>query len=215
MKLYYHTWRHLIRGAAPILTSLTITGREHIPATGPAILVSNHVSMVDPIWTMGYVKRQVFFMYKVELTEHFPLKYLLPPADPIPIRRGKVDREALRQAEAVLARGDMLGIYPEGTRSKSATAQVAQEGAVFLAKRTNAPILPMAISGTERMFSSHFPWYRRVPVRMTFGAPFTLQDLAAEVGTDREAQAQAIMGRVAALLPPAYRGVYALESVSS
>jgi 1-acyl-sn-glycerol-3-phosphate acyltransferase len=170
--------------------------------------------MADPILKMGFLKRQIFFMYKIELTEHFPLKYLLPPADPIPVRRGKVDRVALRQAEAVLRAGNILGIYPEGTRSKSATAQEAQSGAVFLAQRVDAPILPVAISGTERMFSRHFPWYRRVPVRITFGAPFTLADLAGEAGVEREALAQAIMRRVAMLLPPAYRGVYADELVS-
>lgn len=209
MQLYYRSWYHLIHTIAPLATRLTVEGREHIPATGPVLLVSNHISMVDPMITMAYVNRQISFMYKIELIEHFPLKYLLPPANSIPVRRGKVDRLALRQAEAVLQAGNVLGIYPEGTRSKDATAQAAQSGAVFLAQRADSPILPVAISGTERIFSTRFPWYRRVPVRLTFGATFTLAEITGGVSIDREALAQALMRRVAALLPPSYRGIYA------
>jgi 1-acyl-sn-glycerol-3-phosphate acyltransferase len=209
MKLYYDMWHGILRVAAPLLTRIRVEGAQNIPQAGALILVSNHISLADPPVLVAYVKRHIHFMLKTELLQQVPLKYLLPPAKPISVRRGKVDREALRAAEAVLKEGGVLGVYPEGTRSHQGGAQEARAGVIFLAQRTGAPILPVAISGTEGIFSQHFPWYRRARVQLTFGVPFTLADLATEGDTNRDALAHAMMGRVAALLPPQYRGVFA------
>jgi len=209
MKLYYDAWHYLLRAAAPVLTSIRVQGRHHVPPTDAVILVSNHISMADPPLLIAYVKRHIRFFIKAELLDHLAYRILLPLGDPIPVRRGKADRVALRQAEAVLKSGGILGIFPEGTRNLSGETQEAHAGVVFLAQRTGAPIVPIGISGTERIFSPRFPWYRRARVQLIFGPPFTLAELGAETRADRDALAHAIMARVAALLPPRYRGIYA------
>ena len=209
MNLYYHAWRYLLRGAVPVLTRIEVQGLEHIPRTGPAILVCNHISLIDPTILIGYVKRHIHFIIKAELLDQLVYRILLPPGDPIPIHRGKADRVALRKAQAFLETGELIGIYPEGTRSHSGGTQEAHAGVVFLAHRTGAPIVPMAISGTEDIIQSHFPWYRRARIRLTIGQPFTLADLGDVRSGDREALAHAVMARVAMLLPPRYRGIYA------
>lgn len=213
MNLYYHAWRYLLRAAVPFLTQIEVSGLEHIPDEGPAILVSNHISLADPPILIAYVKRHIHFFIKVELLDSLLFRLILPPGEPIPVHRGKVDRVALRKAEAILKAGGILGIYPEGTRNQSGETQEGRSGAIFLAHRTGSMIVPIAISGTEGIFRPGFPWFRRARVRMTIGEPFRLADLGAAASDDREALASALMARVAALLPARYRGVYA-ERVS-
>lgn len=208
-KTAYRTYRSILRSIAPVLLNMQVRGHEHVPESGPAILVSNHISTADPPVLLVGVKRQIHFIIKVELYDHLIYRLGLPPLDVIPVRRGKVDREALRAAEGILVGGGLLGIFPEGTRSRSAETQAAHSGMIFLAQRTDAPIVPVAISGTEQIFPGRFPWFRRARVRVEIGAPFTLADLQSDGKLDREALAHAVMGRVAALLPPRYRGIYA------
>lgn len=211
MNLYYHAWRYLLRAAVPLLTKIEVRGREYIPRTGPLLLISNHISLADPPILIGYTPRQIHFMLKAELFRN-PLFWLLfTPGEAIRVHRGKADRVALRQTEAAIKAGDAVAIYPEGTRSHVGAAQEARAGAVFIAQRTRAPILPVAISGTESIFSSRFPWYRRARVRLTYGRPFALADLDDTRAMDREELAHAMMERVAQLLPPQYRGVYGEE----
>jgi 1-acyl-sn-glycerol-3-phosphate acyltransferase len=208
MNTYYRGWHYLLRGAVPLLASMKVRGTEHIPRSGPALLVGNHISLCDPPVLMAYVKRHIHFMVKAELFSTFPMSILMPPGKPIKVNRGKVDRNALRQAEAFLKSGEVVAIYAEGTRNRTGAAQEARAGVVFLAQRTGAPMVPAAISGTERVFSPSFPWYRRVQIQLTFGPPFRLEEIADGRDMNRAEQAQAIMARVAALLPPQYRGVY-------
>jgi 1-acyl-sn-glycerol-3-phosphate acyltransferase len=208
MNLYYRAWYHTLRAVAPTLAYIKVRGREHIPAKGPCLLVGNHVSMTDPPVLMAYVPRHLHFMTKAELFDEFPWKYILPPGQPIVVHRGRADRQALRQAEEFLKQGQAVAIYAEGTRARSGEAQEARAGVVFLAQRTNAPIVPVAISGTEKLFSKRFPWYRRARVELTFGEPFLLSDIGTITRTNRDAIAQQVMARVAELLPPGYRGIY-------
>ena len=102
MNLYYHAWRLFLRAAVPTLTGIDVRGLDLVPRTGPLILVSNHLSMTDPVILLRYVKRHVHFMTKAELFDQFPTSILLPPGAPIKVHRGKVDRVALRQAETFL-----------------------------------------------------------------------------------------------------------------
>lgn len=208
MNLYYRGWYHLLRAAAPTIAYMKVRGREHVPTKGPFLLVSNHVSMTDPPCLMAYVPRHLHFMTKAELFDQFPWKYILPPGQPIVVHRGRADRQALRQAEEFLKRGEAVALFAEGTRARSGEAQEARAGVVFLAQRTGVPIVPVAISGTEKIFSKRFPWYRRTRVHLTFGKPFLLAEFGEITRTNREAIAQQVMARVAELLPPGYRGVY-------
>ncbi len=208
MKAYYHAWRHLLRAAVPILTSIKVEGQQYVPRTGPCLIVSNHISIADPPILLGYIPRQAHFMTKAEAFEQWPLSWILPPGEPIKVHRGKADRQALRQAETYLKNGEAVVIYAEGTRSRSGEAQEARAGVVFLAQRTGAPIVPVGIAGSERIFSKRFPWYRRAVVRLAFGPPFRIDDLGPITRHNRDEIAHRVMQRVAALVPPAYRGIY-------
>jgi 1-acyl-sn-glycerol-3-phosphate acyltransferase len=208
---YVLGWHYFLRVICPIFASMRVHGLEHIPPSGPLLLVGNHLSMVDPAVTLAYVRRFMHFMTKAELFETWPMSFIMPPGNPVKVNRGKVDRTALRTAEEYLKQGDIIAIYAEGTRSRTGTVQEARAGVVFLAQRTGAPLVPLAVSGTERVFSKRFPWYRRARITLTFGRPFTLEDLGLPPKTDRNEVAQAIMSRVTALLPAQYQTIYRLE----
>jgi 1-acyl-sn-glycerol-3-phosphate acyltransferase len=214
MNRYYAAWYRSLHLAVPILTRFQINGLHHIPRQGPVIMVSNHISITDPAVLIGNIPRHVHFIIKAELLEHPIFRVILPHGKPIPIRRGSADRAAMRQAEAYLRAGEVIGIFPEGTRNHGGATQEAHAGVVFLAQRTDVPITPIAISGTEGIFSERFPWYRRAQVRMTVGKPFLLSDLYTGARPSREELAQMIMGRVAMLLPPQYRGLYEQQLLS-
>lgn len=212
MKAYYHAWRHVLRTVVPILTSIKVEGQQHVPRTGSCLIVSNHISIADPPILLGFIPRQAHFMTKAEAFEQWPLSWILPPGEPIKVHRGKADRQALRQAETYLKNGEAVVIYAEGTRSRSGEAQEARAGVVFLAQRTGAPIVPVGIAGSERIFSKRFPWYRRAVVRLTFGPPFHIDELGPMTRHNRDEIAHRVMERVAALVPPAYRGIYESRS---
>lgn len=208
MNLYYRCWHYLLRAAVPTAMYIKVRGLHYVPRTGPCLIVGNHLSMIDPICLLAYVPRHVHFMTKAELFDQWPLSILLPPGDPVKIHRGRADRQALRLAEKYLKQGEPVAIYAEGTRSKAGEAQEARAGVVYLAQRANVPIVPVAISGSERVFSRRFPWYRRARVQMTFGPPFTLAEIGEVTRQNRDLIAQEVMARVADLLPPGYRGIY-------
>jgi 1-acyl-sn-glycerol-3-phosphate acyltransferase len=208
MNLYYRAWHYLLRAVVPTAAYIKVRGMHNVPRRGPCLLVGNHLSMIDPICLLAYVPRHVHFMTKAELFDEWPFNVLLPPGKPVKVHRGRADRQALRLAEHYLKQGDPVAIYAEGTRAKVGEAQEARAGVVYLAHRTNVPIVPVAISGTERIFSKRFPWYRRVRVQMTVGTPFLLSDIGEVTRHNRDVIAQEVMARVADLLPPGYRGVY-------
>jgi 1-acyl-sn-glycerol-3-phosphate acyltransferase len=188
--------------------SVDIRGIEHISATGPCLLVSNHLSNADSFCLIASIRRPFYGMAKAELFERWLVRWVIAGLEPIKVQRHGSDRQALRQAEDYLRRGRMLLLYAEGTRSKTGEMQEARAGVVFLAQRTGAPIVPIAISGTDKLFKRTIPWYRRVPVQITIGAPFHLADVGEVERRNRHEMAQAVMARVAALLPPAYQGVH-------
>lgn len=200
---YYATCHTVLRGILPLLTSIEVQGIEHIPRSGPCLLVGNHLSNFDPFCLIAYVPRHFHGIAKVELFHNWLAKGVLSGLEPILVRRSGVDRQALRQAEHYLKQGAMVLVYAEGTRSKTGVMQEARAGAVFLAQRTGAPIVPIAVSGTDKVFSKQFPWYHRLPVRLTIGQPFSLADLGQVTHYTRHELAQAVMQRVGALLPPA------------
>ncbi len=210
MTPYYGGWHYLLRTAVPTLTYAKVAGVEHIPRTGGALLVINHLSMVDPPVLMAYVPRHIHWMVKAELFEQWPLSVVMPGGDPIKVHRDQVDRTALRAAENYLKNGDVVGIFAEGHRSDDAAAQPARAGVVYLAQRTGVPLIPAAISGTEQVFRSGFPWYHHAKIHLTFGPTFYLRDLPAAQARkpDRDRLAFEVMAKVAALLPPTYQGVY-------
>ena len=123
--------------------------RERIPTTGPVILASNHRSFLDPFLIACLVRRPVYFVAKRELFAHPVIAWILSALGAFPIDRGKQDAEAMATAEAILQRGDCVVIFPEGTRVRPGPLGTPRRGVGRLALRTAAPVVPLAVIGTE------------------------------------------------------------------
>lgn len=188
-----------------------VVGREHVPPEGPLIVASNHLNNADPPAVALAVPRHPTYMAKREMITWPILGPAFRTFGAFPVRRLEADLSALRTASELVRRGEMLVMFPEGTRSRSGGLGRAHPGTALVALRTGAPILPVAITGTEGI---RWPWLFLKPrsvrhVRVTIGEPFHLPP-AERIDTKAAAQAtDLIMRRIAALLPPQYRGAYA------
>ncbi len=201
-------WRLLypaIRALALFLAPVRLVGAEHIPQHGGFILISNHISWMDPPWIEFALRRAIRFMAKHELFQIPVLGFLLRAIGCFPVRRGEADREAIATALRVIAAGLPVGFFPEGHRSPNAALLRAHPGIVLLARRSGAPLVPLAITGSDRARLGRF-WRRDITIRV--GKPFRVADLPEAADRDRDAVADAVMRRIAALLPAEMRGAY-------
>jgi len=194
----------IVRALAAFLAPWRLEGAENIPRSGGYILVANHINWKDPPWMEFALGRAIRYMGKRELFETPVIGFLLRGIGAFPVRRGEADRGALQMALAVVAAGQPLGFFPEGHRSGSGQLIRGRAGVAYVALHTGAPIIPLAVSGTRRARLGAF-WRRDILFRV--GPPFGAADL--DLATDdQQALADAIMRRLAALLPPEQRGVY-------
>jgi 1-acyl-sn-glycerol-3-phosphate acyltransferase len=167
---------------------LRIKDAERIPRAGPAILTPNHKSFFDSFFLAAATRRHLRFMGKSELFEG-RLGKTFVRLGAFPVRRGESDAEALETARVILKQGGLLSLFPEGTRVRDPEGLgVPKRGAVRLALETGAPLVPAAITGTEKLFFHGVP--RPTTVRLSFGEPIPVEDLeptpetAAEVLSD-------------------------------
>jgi 1-acyl-sn-glycerol-3-phosphate acyltransferase len=187
------------------LGPLDIRGRENVPTTGPLIIASNHRAHVDPPYVSQVTKRHIFYMAKEELfTTSKPFAKLLYALGAFPVRRGESDRAALRKAISLLKEGRVLGIFPEGTRSFDKTLLPPEKGFALIAKQTGAPIVPVALEGTDRILPKGTSRVHRGKVSITVGKPVTAQEiLAAYEGDSKDALeiiGQEVMRRIAGMM---------------
>lgn len=184
-------------------------GQENIPTRGATILAVNHLHIFDATAVMPAVPRMVVTLAAGKWRRHMIINTILRMAGVIYVRRGEVDRDALRQCLAVLREEHVLAVAPEGTRSKTGGMQRAKPGIAYLASHSNAVIVPIGIAGTER-FRSAWRHLRRPVCHVVIGRPFRLPAGQGKVTTDQlQAYADLIMVRIGLLLPSQYRGVYA------
>ncbi len=197
---------------------LRIEGAQLVPAEGPILVVSNHLHNADPILLHIASPRPLHVMAKRELFAITVSGWIIRRAGAFPVDRGRADRGALRLAQATLEQGIAVAMFPEGTRSPSRRLRPAQAGAGLIALRGGVPILPVAITGSERLPGDRGkggdvalpppePGHRGVRVR--FGAPFRLPDQTGSGKIGVQDATQRLMAAVAMLLPPDYRGAYA------
>jgi 1-acyl-sn-glycerol-3-phosphate acyltransferase len=205
-KRFFNWW---LRLAYRLLLRLRIDGLENVPAEGPVILMINHVHFLDPFVVVALMPRPITAMSKIENFSLPLMGIVFKLYGAIPVRRGKVDRRALRQALNVLSEEAMLLLAPEGTRSPNQALQVAHNGLAYIAHHANAAIVPTAITGTPE-FGHHLKRLRRTPVHIKLGKPFQLcSDSRRLTRESLVAMTTEAMYQLAALLPPDYRGVYA------
>ncbi len=173
------------------------------------LVVSNHLSNIDPWIFGGFGPGVLYCMSKRELFNNPIVAWILAGCNCFPIDRGTADRRALRIALDVLSRRGRLLIFLEGTRSSTPGMRRAEAGVGFLARRSGASILPIGIWGTEAALPRGRKFPKRVPIRLKIGPVFQLPEREHGERRDDQAVADLIGSRIAELLPPTYRGVYA------
>jgi 1-acyl-sn-glycerol-3-phosphate acyltransferase len=174
-KPLYAFVRALVVPFMRIFFRLHIEGAEHIPAAGAAIVAPNHKSLWDSFFIAAATKRHLRFMGKSELFKGLHGRLLIG-LGAFPVRRGESDAEALETARVILRQEGLLALFPEGTRVRDpATLGSPRRGAARLALETGAPLVPAAITGTERLFLGPLPKPRRVQI--AFGEAIPVHEL--------------------------------------
>lgn len=162
-----------------LLYPIKVHGRENLPARGAFIICPNHISMLDPVMLLIYTRRRIWFMAKRELFEIPVVRFIVSNCGGFPVERGRADMAAMREALAVIKRGDPLGIFPQGTREREGEDNQMHSGAALIAQRTGAPVIPVYIKGPYRTF-------RRTHIYI--GAPVDLSQYAKKYDSDTVAQ---------------------------
>lgn len=149
----YSVIRLLLRLILSVFFRWDIKGKDYIPQSGPVIIASNHLSNWDPPLIGCAIYRPLRFMAKDELFKIGAFGWLITKLGAFPVRRGVADRTAIRMALNLLENGEVLGVFPEGTRSKTGELGTAEPGVAMLALKSGATVIPAAITGTNRVFS--------------------------------------------------------------
>jgi 1-acyl-sn-glycerol-3-phosphate acyltransferase len=178
-----------------------VEGLRYLPGHGAVIVAANHVTTLDVFPMQLSLPRPIFFMGKAELFRIPVFEALFRNLGAFPVYRGERDRWAMRHAAEVLAHGETLGMFPEGTRSQGTGLTVAKTGAARLAIEAHCPIVPMAVVGSDKFFRS-FPHRARVTIKL-------LPPILPRPGESALSLTDRYMFALAAALPEEMRGVYA------
>ena len=200
----------MVRGFSELILRLghrlRVQGLEHVPRQGGAVLVSNHSSFLDPMALAGAIRFRVLHFMARDTLCHAPvIGWLMPRLQLILIDRERGDVAALKATLRLLKDGELVGLFPEGTRTSDGNLQPARGGIGFLVSRARVPVIPVYVDGTYRALSRHHRFPRPARVTVTIGPPIPLDQLEA-LGTGRDALqgvADLIMERIASLRGPA------------
>ncbi|HWZ17532.1 MAG TPA: lysophospholipid acyltransferase family protein [Ktedonobacteraceae bacterium] len=202
--IFWRLIRVIVRIIVAIIFDVHTVGRQNVPETGPLIIASNHLSWADVPLIPAFLKRRVVYMAKEE-TFKARGGWLVRLLGAFPVKRGEADRQSLRAAEEQLKAGRILSIFPEGTRSKIHTLGQAHAGLGMIALRSGAPVLPVAIYGSEKSFTNFRP-----RITIIYGEPMILTPKGRKITReDIDQSTEQVMLRISSMLPPEYRGVYA------
>ena len=204
----YSACKLLIIMLFKLLTRWRVRGIENVPSQGPLLIVANHLNLADPPLLWVSLSRKVIFMAKKELFHSRLTGYFIGSFGSFPVHRGQLDRKALHQSLQVLAKDQALVMFPEGKRSRNAQLRPAFSGSALIALRSGVPILPIGITGTEKIRG--VAWlFHRPQITVNIGQPFYLPPLGSKLTKVKLAELTSyIMGRIAELLPQEYRGNY-------
>lgn len=195
----------------PLLCRLRVEGREWVPTTGGCIIACNH-SMGPDYFLLGYASpRQIFYMAKMELFRIHPwFSRFIQAAGVFPVDRGKNDTSAIAAAEMLLRQGKVLGMFPEGTRSRTGVLGRGKSGVVRIAQAAQAPIVPAVVINAGAVFKQ---LGRRPEVIVRFGPPLSFREAENQQMTV-QAQTDAVMRAMAQLLPVEQRGSYGEQTTT-
>ena len=188
---------------------LTVTGREAMPPYGPLLVASNHLSLNDAGTLVVALPRRIVFLAKKDLWNKPIGRFYCNAVGAVPLDRERGGGEALRYALNALQQDQAILMFPEGGISRNGQLQRARTGLAWLALKTQAPILPVGIAGSEKFASWHMP----VPLarwQVNIGTPFTPPSVEGPITRPLlNSVTDMVMQRIAALLPESYRGAYA------
>lgn len=165
--MFYQIAKVVLKILYKILFHMTVEGQQNIPKQGGVILCANHSSNFDPV-TMGiYANRTVYYMAKKELFENKFMYWLLKQLNAFPVDRSTADMTAFKNAVKLLKEGKMIGMFAQGTRVKAGEEKAAKAGVALFAMKGKAPVVPVAISGSCKPFSS---------MKIVYGKPLYLEE---------------------------------------
>lgn len=197
-----------------ILSPVKITGRKNVPKKGGYIVALNHVSTYDPPFIIAFWPTAPEAAGAVEIWERPGQSTLARLFGGFQVHRGKFDRQVIEKMIDALQSGRPLVIAPEGGRSHAPGMRQAEPGVAYLADKTGVPVIPVGIIGTTDDYAAKAFRFKRPPLEMRIGKPITLPRVEGK-GVARheslQANADTIMREIAALLPPEYHGVYAID----
>lgn len=193
--VFYAIFKILCRLTFGIIFRTKVIGAENIPKEGGFILAANHMSNWDPPFLGTFIDRVVNYMGKEELFKNPIMAMICRGLNVFPVKRGAADKNAMKNAVKILKSGKCLGIFPEGTRSKTGKIRKAESGVSLIAAMTKAPIIPAAIINTEKIFSSEI----KIPrLAVVYGKPMNFTGNPKDK-TELNDFAQSIMAEVAKL----------------
>lgn len=192
-KLWYKSFWVFFRIFFTVFYRWEVRGQEHIPERGGTVVCCNHISNLDPPLLGSAMRRPIRFMAKEELFRIPVFSSLIRKFGAFPVQRGSADKRALKKALSILKQGEVLGVFPEGTRSKTGKLGEAHTGASFIALKGEAEVVPAAIVGPYRLF-------RKVTV--IFGPPLDLSEYRGKKWTSQTLKdvTDRIMGEINTLL---------------
>lgn len=213
MDLAYRFGHLLSKIFLPTFGSIVVEGRDRMPKSGPLLVAVNHQTYSDPAVLIYAFNRPVWWMAKRSLFKGPFISWVLRQVHVFPIERDRMDLAALAMAQDYLDRGRALVVFPEGTRHPGALGK-GRDGLAYLALRTGVPLIPVGVTGTDKIRHVLRTPFHFQKLKVVIGEPFTLPR------TDRidremlQASTERIMRAIADLLPAEYRGFYAVETTT-
>jgi 1-acyl-sn-glycerol-3-phosphate acyltransferase len=217
LQLYGRVTYPILRGAAePVLRQLFSThpaGLEHVPRKGAAIITPNHLGIVDPLFIALAVPRQIIFIGKAEYWDAWQSRWLMEIAGGIPVNRDDSVKAhgSLAAGIEVLDRGDLLCLFPEGTRSPDGRLFKGKTGAARMALEVGCPVIPAGLLGTEKVLPKNATVPRRTRVDVKFGQPMYVPKEAREDAHLLRVFTDGLMQEIAQLTGQTYRNRYSYQ----
>ncbi len=208
-RVFYRILSVILRFLLRLLCRIEVRGGEHAPASGPVIVAVNHLNFLDPpLVLFGVHYKFITVLIAEKWADLWPINWFARGIGGIFVQRGEVDRQALNGCLEVLQAGGVIGLAPEGTRSRTGVMQRAKPGVAYLATKANVPVLPIGISGSESIVAE---WrrLRRPHILVAVGEPILLARIEGKHKTAQlQARSDEVMCAIAALVRDDLRGVY-------